>query len=137
MQPVGLRGVLEAAPWILAFLLAAKLVFSWDKLPDEVASHFSLSGKPNAWMSREGFGAITILACVLMALAVSPGLGRGRRDAPMGLLLGLDMAMLTVVIAFWQAINFNTKGKRLHPWWILAPIIVFALLDLFGRHLPS
>ncbi len=133
MPQVTLRGALEAAPWVLAFALAAKLLFTWDKLPDEVASHFGLSGEPNAWMSREGFGAVTMLACVVMAFVNSPVLGRGFEKVSATFLLGMDAALLMVVIAFWQAIDFNAKGTRLRLWWIFAPIIVFLLFVLLGR----
>jgi hypothetical protein len=74
MPRVTLRGASDAAPWVLAIALAAKLHLTWDKLPDQVASHFGLLGEPNAWMSREGFGAVTLLACVGMALLNSPAL---------------------------------------------------------------
>jgi hypothetical protein len=40
--------------------------------------------------------------------------------------------MLAVAIAFWQAIDFNAKGKRRRPWWIFAPVIVFLLLFVLG-----
>ncbi len=132
-----LQGMLEAVPSVASLVLVVKLVLAWGKLPDEVASHFGPSGEPNSWMSREGFGAVTIAACVVMALLYSPALGRGFEKVSLTFLLGQDMAMLVVVVAFWQAINFNVSGKRVNQLLIFSPLIILAVVLLFRQHLPG
>jgi len=121
-----LRGVFEAIPWVASLALLAKLILAWRKLPNEVACHFGLSGEPNGWMSREGFGAVTVAACVVMGLVYSPVLGHGYEKVSATFLFGLDMALLIVVIGLWQAINFNLNGKRLNLWLMFSPMIVLA-----------
>ena len=52
MREIGASGFLLFA---LAMVGAASLVCAERVLPDKVASHFGAQGKPDGWMSREGY----------------------------------------------------------------------------------
>jgi uncharacterized membrane protein len=46
----------------LALLTVARVAAVWSDLPPRMASHFGADGRPNGWMSREGFfGTIAVL----------------------------------------------------------------------------
>jgi len=44
----------------------AYVVSSYDDLPLRLATHFNLEGRPNGWMSRDGFVEFSIGFCTLM-----------------------------------------------------------------------
>jgi uncharacterized membrane protein len=45
----------RGAALVLALLAAARIAAVWSDLPPRMASHFGAGGRPNGWMSREGF----------------------------------------------------------------------------------
>jgi len=45
----------------IAIALAVRIWWVWSELPDTMASHFGPSGRPNAFMSKEGFFLVMIL----------------------------------------------------------------------------
>jgi uncharacterized membrane protein len=45
----------------IALSLALRVWSVWPELPDTMASHFGPSGRPNAFMSKEGFFLVTAL----------------------------------------------------------------------------
>lgn len=51
--------------WLLVLVVSVRVAAVWDALPETMASHFDVSGRPDGWASREAFvlavGGITLL----------------------------------------------------------------------------
>jgi hypothetical protein len=80
------RILLSGLPPLLAALPGlALLVSAWDRLPETVASHFSLTGQADGTASRWTLlvlvvGLPVLLAAVFAAVAAAPAARRGRTD---------------------------------------------------------
>jgi amino acid transporter len=120
-------------------LFATYLIFSYESLPDRVASHFDLNGQPNGWMSRQtcvGFtvgigvflpalivGKMAFAGCIPVSWVNLPHrdywLAPERRKSTLSVLLiyGLWYACLTVLFAtglHWLIVQANTTGGHSH-----------------------
>jgi hypothetical protein len=109
--------------WILSGALIVKLLSAWDQLPDRVAVHFDAAMQPNGWSSKRGLAAIVLIGVVgqaalatFMLLRVASATGL---SGPILLIVNV-----VLVCAFWQTINYNTKGTPLQLVWLLGPVIV-------------
>lgn len=54
--------------WLLAAAAAAQIAWYYPQLPETVASHFDGQGRPNGWMSKDGF---MLLYAAMLALQVA------------------------------------------------------------------
>ena len=59
---------------ILLILCIAQAAYYYPLLPDNVASHFGASGRPDAWASKEFFVKIYLIAVAFVAV-LFPGVG--------------------------------------------------------------
>jgi uncharacterized membrane protein len=53
---------------VLAFAIAAQILFFAAQLPEHVASHFDASGRPDGWSSRGAILGMYIGLCLFLAL---------------------------------------------------------------------
>jgi hypothetical protein len=51
----------------LAFLIAGQIIFFADQLPEQVASHFDRSGRPDGWTNRAALLGMYIGLCLFLA----------------------------------------------------------------------
>jgi len=68
---VNLRWELAAAiaPAFACAYYVCSLVLTYSRIPERVAVHFGLDGRPDGWMNRGTWAAVSV---VLMALVVAP-----------------------------------------------------------------
>lgn len=72
--------------FVIALLLCiAHAAFYYPLLPDRVASHFGVSGQPDAWTDKDSFMKIYIGVIVFTA-ALFPGIGFILRRTPVSLM---------------------------------------------------
>jgi serine/threonine-protein kinase len=66
----GIMSVGHVALIYLGLLLLAILQAAWyyPQLPETVASHFGVSGKPDGWMSRQSFLLVELITSFIVAL---------------------------------------------------------------------
>ena len=59
---------------LVGALLILRIVFVWDQLPEQMASHYGVSGRPDGFMSKDGFFGFLILVAggSVAALFVTP-----------------------------------------------------------------
>jgi hypothetical protein len=64
-----------ASSLFVAFVLfaAALVALTTAALPDPVATHFALGGRPNGWMSRDGYRAFMLVLMLTLPLAIHAG----------------------------------------------------------------
>ena len=54
--------------WAIVLLLAWQIFSAYPNLPNRIASHFGVSGKPNAWMSKQAFLRLDIFLVGILAI---------------------------------------------------------------------
>src|SRR5215831_1038525 len=62
--------------WVIAALTATGLIqtaYYYPRLPEMIASHFGVGGRPDRWSSKPGF-FLTMVAISLSAAVLLPGL---------------------------------------------------------------
>lgn len=67
--------------WLLAAAAAAQIAWYYPQLPETLASHFDGAGRPNAWMSKDGF-FLLYAAMLALQLAIFGGVLRVLRRLP-------------------------------------------------------
>jgi len=70
---------------ILLLLCITHAVYYYPLLPDRVASHFGVSGRPDAWSGKETFMQIYLIVVAFIAV-LFPGIGIVLRKAPTSLI---------------------------------------------------
>jgi len=54
--------------WAIVLLLLWQIFSAYPHLPDKVASHFNIAGKPNGWMSKQAFLRFDVFLVGILAL---------------------------------------------------------------------
>lgn len=59
-------------PWSVVIAYGAELYLHWQQLGNRLATHFSASGVPNGWQSKDAFAltSILVIAAILAAFLV-------------------------------------------------------------------
>jgi hypothetical protein len=117
--------------WTLAGALVVKLWRAWSQLPDRVAVHFGISMQPNGWSSKSALGAAVLVAVIGQAsLATWLIL---RVSSVSGMIAVIQLVVSAVLVcAFWQVINYNTRGTSFQAMWVLVPmVLLFATITVF------
>ena len=119
------------AIWILAGTLVIKLWTAWNQLPDRVAVHFGISMQPNGWSSKNALAA-TVLLAVLGQASLATWLILYISSAS-GMIAVIQLVVSAVLVsAFWQVINYNTRGTPFQAMWVLVPVVLlFAGITVF------
>lgn len=145
---------------IVFFLIAvfvSQSVYYYPNLPEKMASHFGASGRPDGWMSKQGYFAFMafILALIIFEFAVLPWLigkmpisllnmpnkeywfAEERRAETLNIIgryfEWFSAALLTLFIGINQlVIRANLGGGSLSPqsWILLAAFFVFVIVWL-------
>ncbi len=132
--------------WLLAAAAVLQIAWHYPQLPANVASHFDGQGRPNGWMSRDGFfllyGAMLALQLAIFGAGFRlmrrlpdrwfslPNrdywLAPERRGATLGYLEGWGLWMGCAVVAFIMGIfqlaidaNLKQAPLPLGPTWML------------------
>jgi uncharacterized membrane protein len=119
------------AIWTLAGALVIKLWTAWSQLPDRVAVHFGISMQPNGWSSKGTLAATMLLAVVGQASLATWLIFR--ISSVSGMIAVIQLVVSAVLVsAFWQVINFNTRGTPFQAMWVLLPmVLLFATITVF------
>ena len=113
-------------------------VLLWDKLPDEMATHFDINGNPNGWTSKPFtvFGIpLFLLVCQWFAMAVT--LQDPKRKNMSGTLLKIIFwitpaaSWMVVVVGYGYELGYSTS----EPTWGYGLLGIMFLV--VGNYLPK
>ena len=117
-------------PWSVVIAYAAELYVHWHQLGNRVATHFSASGVPNGWQSKDGFALTSILiiaATLVVFLVVINAYGWSSPQKRQQLFAVYYGATVFVGMIFWGLIQQNLHGGALR-----ALSIILQLATAFG-----
>lgn len=132
--------------WLAVPVAALGVLTVWHQLPMRVATHFDLAGRPNGWMSPNGF-LIFILAGlgVTAALATFVMYRTSQPDLSAWTLLGFFYVMAGIFYGAADGIvNYNLYGRGVHvvPYLVAGFGSLFVVLVVYigtrrGPQLPA
>ena len=113
-------------------------ILLWDKLPDEMATHFDYEGNPNGWTGK-GFTVFGIplflLACqwIAMAVTLQDPKRKNMSEKLLHLVLWLIPAssLLVVIACYGYALGYPTS----HASW--GGTLIGVLFLVIGNYLPK
>ena len=127
------RGPLEIIALIAAVLPFLIILRAWDTLPEEVPTHFGVTGRPDRWGPRWQAWILPVVSIVVYGvMSVTTGiwswvLGR-ESELPHGLEMFVIMKpMACVLMAYISHVTVRVARKeieRLNPW------IMFGLVTI-------
>jgi len=123
--------VLTLFPLLLMFLY-------WEQLPDQVATHFNLSGEPDDWTSKRNlpflFGGICIITYLI--LLVVPKIDPKKEVFKMGqkYFIVKFIAIALVSFTFSLAVISSVENISFNS---LYPYILILFFIILGNYLPS
>lgn len=134
------------AIWLVLPVVALRLFMVWDRLPLRLATHFDLAGRPNGWMSPNGF-LVFILVTVTAAAATSTIVVYRvlQPDLSAWTLLGFLYVVTGILYGAADGIvNYNLYGRGVHvlPYLIAGFGSMFVVLVVYigtrrGPQLPA
>ena len=134
------------AIWLVLPVVALRLFMVWDRLPLRLATHFDLAGRPNGWMSPNGF-LVFILVTVTAAAAASTIVVYRvlQPDLSAWTLLGFLYVVTGILYGAADGIvNYNLYGRGVHvlPYLIAGFGSMFVVLVVYigtrrGPQLPA
>jgi hypothetical protein len=132
--------------WLGLPVVALQLFTVWDRLPMRLATHFDLAGRPNGWMSPDGF-LVFILVTVTATAAISTIVAyrASQPDLSAWTLLGFFYVVVGILYgAAGSIVNYNLYGRgvRIAPYLIAGFGSLFVLLVVYigtrrGPQLPA
>lgn len=132
--------------WLGLPVAAMRLFTVWHQLPTRLATHFDLAGRPNGWMSPNGFLAFTLIAITGLALISTIAAYRAAQpDLSAWTLLGFFYVVVGILCGAADAIvNYNLYGHGVHavPYLVAGFGSLFVLLVVYigtrrGPELPA
>ena len=145
-MPRTLYRLLGWALWLAVPVAGLRLFTVWHQLPMRVATHFDLAGRPNGWMSPNGF-----LIFILVGLGVTAALATfvvyrtSQPDLSAWTLLGFFCVMAGIFYGAADGIvNYNLYGRGVHvvPYLVAGFGSLFVVLVVYigtrrGPQLPA
>jgi hypothetical protein len=134
--------------WLALPLVAYQYGRVWDQLPARMATHFSATGQPNGWMSREvsvEFGVGIMAFLLLVFTPILWVISRRGVDKFAWAFLGFCVVVVGFVAAINQrVIAYNLQGTPIHvePLLIVIPAAIVILSAFYlgtkrGDPLPT
>ncbi len=119
---------MTALLWLALPLTGLQYWSVWDQLPTRMATHFGVSGQPNAWMARETSLMFALLVAVLVLLALTWTLTRVRKpDVLAWSLLAMLYVVMGALFTIHEAVlNYNIDGRPLNLFPALAVVFIAA-----------
>jgi uncharacterized membrane protein len=93
-------------PWLSLPIMLASYLLLWNRLPSEIAVHFTSSGKPDSLMSR-GQSLLFDLITLLIVLSIGSWKLWPRNHHPERILIGYYFAIVTMTIVFVGIMVYN------------------------------
>jgi hypothetical protein len=132
--------------WLAVPVAALRLYTIWPTLPVRLATHFDLAGRPNGWMSPNGFVIFILVATASAAAIATYAMVRASKpDLSAWTLLGF-MYVVTGILygAVQEIVNYNLYGRGVHvlPYLIAGFGSLFVVLVVYigtrrGPQLPA
>ena len=132
--------------WLGLPVAAMRLFTVWDQLPRRLATHFDLAGRPNGWMSPNGFLVFILVTITVVATISTIAAYRASQpDLSAWTLLGFFYVVVGILYGAADGIvNYNLYGRGVHvaPYLIAGFGSLFVLLVVYigtrrGPQLPS
>ncbi|HJS99760.1 MAG TPA: DUF1648 domain-containing protein [Terriglobales bacterium] len=132
--------------WLGLPVVALRLFTVWDRLPMRLATHFDLAGRPNGWMSPNGFLAFTLVTVTaIAAISIMAAYRASQPDLSAWTLLGFFYVVVGILYGAADSIvNYNLYGRgvRVAPYLIAGFGSLFVLLVVYigtrrGPQLPA
>ena len=132
------RGTLIVTTLVMLLPMLAGLIL-WNKLPDQVPTHFGASGEADSWSSKAFavFGLPGIILalhwlCVLGSLKMEPK-RENLNDKMMSLVLWICpvISVLMIVLVYGSALGADMKVE------IVMPLLIGLLMVIIGNWLPK
>lgn len=134
--------------WMALPLTAVRYWLAWDRLPQQMATHFDITWQPNGWMPREvslrfalGITAFLLVVFTGTLLAIEK-----RRTSGTFSWALLGFFYLVLGIAYFanaSVLQYNLNGRPIVLWLMMAlvPLGIVALLAVYlgtqrGKALP-
>ena len=129
----------EAVLWILIALPYAYLALIWNKLPDQVPTHFNLAGEPNDWSSKTSLlfipAGMGIFIYILMR--VIPVLDPKKKIRQMG----EKFYSLRLIVTFFFSVIAIYILHSTHEGNLKSPNILITILGVMfavlGNYFPT
>ena len=134
------------AIWLVLPVVALRLFMVWDRLPLRLATHFDLAGRPNGWMSPNGFLVFILVTVTAAAAASTIVVYRvSQPDLSAWTLLGFLYVVTGILYGAADGIvNYNLYGRGVHvlPYLIAGFGSMFVVLVVYigtrrGPQLPA
>lgn len=132
--------------WLGLPVAGLRLFTVWDRLPMRLATHFDLAGRPNGWMSPNGFLAFTLITITAIAgISTIAAYRASQPDLSAWTLLGFFYVVVGILYGAADGIvNYNLYGRGVHvaPYLIAGFGSLFVLLVVYigtrrGPQLPA
>lgn len=132
--------------WLAVPVAALRLYMVLPALPVRLATHFDLAGRPNGWMSPNGFAIFILVATACTAAVATYAMVRASRpDLSAWTLLGFLYVVSGILYgAEREIVNYNLHGRGVHvvPYLIVGFGSLFVVLVVYigtrrGPELPA
>jgi len=128
----------ESILWILILLPLVYLTILWNGLPEQIPTHFDLSGNPNGWSDKNGL--IYLLASLgigtYLLMLFIPRFDPKKKIQQMGdkyysirLLMTFFMTLISIYILY------TGNGNKLNPGYLIG--LIGAFDTVFGNYLQT
>ncbi len=132
--------------WLGLPVAAIRLFMVWDRLPMRLATHFDFAGRPNGWMTPNGFLVfILVTNTAVAAICTIAAYRASQPDLSAWTLLGFFYVVVGILYGAADGIvNYNLYGRGVHvvPYLIAGFGSLFVLLVVYigtrrGPQLPA
>lgn len=126
------RSLYRLFSWVLWLGLPAaaiRLFMVWDRLPNRLATHFDFAGRPNGWMTPNGFLVFTLVTITaIAALSTIVAYRAAQPDLSAWTLLGFFYVVVGILCGAADGIvKYNLYGRSVH----VAPFLIAGFGSLF------
>ena len=134
--------VLIALPWASIPLLAAHVSFLWSELPQRIAVHFDLQGRPNGWQSPAIFAAVAFgaLAFDLVLMTVLTLRAFRLRSLWRAMVIIANLLVWGSFVLFWHIFDYAVDGRDWSQLWPMPAgwaLAAFAIAGIMLARIPS
>ncbi|MFL6256900.1 MAG: DUF1648 domain-containing protein [Pyrinomonadaceae bacterium] len=105
------RRMLTLLPWLSLPIVAAVHLLLWDRIPEQLAVHFDLSGTPTGWMTRGQSLAFDLAVLLFILVLNTLKLRRQGRHEQQSALLIQNAAVLFITLIFLGLLKYNITGS--------------------------
>lgn len=142
----GLYRLFSLALWLAVPVAALRLFTVWERLPMRLATHFDLAGRPNGWMSPNGFLIFVLVSMATSAAIATYAMVRASQpDLSAWTLLGFFYVVTGILYGAADSIvNYNLYGRGVHvmPYLVAGFGSLFVVLVVYigtrrGPQLPA